>query len=532
MNAYQLMIVDDEEDARESIVTCIDWEKIGFRVVATADNGEDALEQIESVTPEAVMTDIQMPFMDGLTFIKRLKEKLPDTKVVIFSGYDDFEYAQEAIRLEAEEYILKPIDAEQLTEVFRRVRERLDEDYDRRHNIQRLEQYYRESLSAFKEQLLIGLLEGRLQEEEMKRFSKDYGLSVDSAFYVVGVLHFVEDVGEEGALDSNMRSVSLRQLAEEIIGDSMEILSVNYIGQVVIIGCLKQTSELGAFIRMLDQICKLSGNQYGSDTVAGIGKVYGDPKGIHSSFKEAKEATLYRILLSADQAIYIGDVEPKTEEPVLPSDERIAKLVREIKLGNSDSIRKTIDTMIEQLKNSFASISALKLNYMQIIMEISRLANAYQVALSWASPASIYEEVEQVQSIEAIGNRLFSVCVDLMHSIRQNRQDNTKLLGEKAKSYIHEHFAQSSLSVDMVCNHLGVGATYFSTIFKMETGMTFIAYLTKIRMEEAIRLMNNTDEKSYVIAGMVGYEEPSYFSYVFKKHYGMSPSKYRQREKQ
>ena len=115
-----------------------------------------------------------------------------------------------------------------------------------------------------------------------------------------------------------------------------------------------------------------------------------------------------------------------------------------------------------------------------------------------------------------------------MQFIRRNRQDATRVLGEKAIAYIREHYQDSHLSVDMVCQHLGVGTTYFSSIFKKETGMNFVAYLTKIRMEEAVSLLENTEEKSYVIAGMVGYEEPTYFSYVFKKQYGVSPAKYRQ----
>ena len=106
--------------------------------------------------------------------------------------------------------------------------------------------------------------------------------------------------------------------------------------------------------------------------------------------------------------------------------------------------------------------------------------------------------------------------------------DTTKKLAEDAKQYIADHYSDSSLSVDEICSHLGVGTSYFSSVFKKETGVSFVTYLTDVRMNEAQRLLDTTDEKSYIIAGMVGYEEPNYFSYVFKKHFGISPSKYRQ----
>jgi two-component system response regulator YesN len=118
----------------------------------------------------------------------------------------------------------------------------------------------------------------------------------------------------------------------------------------------------------------------------------------------------------------------------------------------------------------------------------------------------------------------------LQDAIGAERMGATRLLGEKAEAFIKEHYSDSSLNVDMLCSHLGVGTTYFSTVFKKETGMNFVAYLTKVRMDEAVRLLQETEEKSYIIAGMVGYEEPTYFSYVFKKQFGISPAKYRQKK--
>ena len=124
MNLYRIILVDDEEEVRKGIIRKIDWETLGFQVVGDAENGQDALEKIEQLEPDVVMTDIRMPYMDGLTLTSWIRQKYPSVKVLIFSGFDDFEYAQQAIKLNVTEYILKPVNVEELTQILNRVREK------------------------------------------------------------------------------------------------------------------------------------------------------------------------------------------------------------------------------------------------------------------------------------------------------------------------------------------------------------------------------------------------------------------------
>ncbi len=528
MNLYKVMLVDDEAEAREAIARCVNWEEIGYTVVAEAENGEDALEKAEQFLPDVVLTDIQMPFMDGLTFCRRLKETMPDVRIIIFSGYDEFEYAQEAIRLEAEEYILKPIHADDLVKVFSRIRERLDAEFDERHNIDQLTQFYEESLPILREQFLTGLLEGRVNPDQIQKHASDYGLRLDAAFYTVGVLLMEEDPRAEQTLNANLLGISLKKLTMERFESYPDIMCMNYLGTVVVIAGLKSTGELGAFVSEMDLICKLFRKQYGPDTTAGIGKVYGNAKDISLSFGEAKEATQYRMLLSSNQAIYIGDVEPKNSETLSMDEELLKELIRQVKIGDEESVSNAIDAIIVHFKKTSASVMQLRLYCTEILIECNRLASIYKAEAEWGNTQEYLEKIETFHSFEEILTWLKELCEKLMHIIMRSRQDSSRKLGEKAIAFIEEHYTESGLSVDMVCQHLGVGATYFSAIFKKETGMNFVAYLTKTRMEKAVELLESTDLKSYVIAGRVGYEEPTYFSYVFKKHYGVSPAKYRQ----
>lgn len=531
MSLYSVMLVDDEEEVRLAIQKRIDWEAIGFSVAAAAENGEEALELAERICPDVVMTDIQMPFMDGLTFCKKLKERISGTKIVIFSGYDEFDYAKEAIKLEAEEYILKPIDAVELKEVFLRIRERLDEELDRKQNVERLEKYYLESIPLLKEQFLMGLLEGRLNKKEMiQAYEESYGMQMTASFYCVGVFH-IDAAKNDGALtlDDNLRRVSLKQLIDEQMEKEFAYRSINYLGTIIVISMFERKEQITSFVQSADRLCKLANRILHVDVTAGIGQSCKALTGIHQSYQEAQSAVEYRILLEPNQSIFIQDIEPKSEARFLPGEQELQAVVKEIKVGTPESLEETIQNLMENLKSMSISIPQLQNAFTEMTVEIVRLARVYEVDITSISGwnPDFYTGIKQFHSLDALGEWLLSVCMQLRGQIRRERTDAARLLIDKAKQYIDENYGNSELSVEKLCDYLGLSATYFSTLFKRETGESFVVYLTRIRMEQALQLLNTTEEKAYVISELVGYTEPNYFSYVFKKQYGVSPSKYR-----
>ena len=165
MSLYSVMLVDDEEEVIQIIMKKLDWASMGFQIVGYAHNGAEALELAEECQPDVVMTDIKMPYMDGLELSRRLKERYPSIRIIIFSGFDEFEYAKEAIRIEVEEYILKPIDAGELQELFGRIKKSLDKEIDEKRNIDKLQEYYMESLPLLQENFFTSLFEGRVPAE-------------------------------------------------------------------------------------------------------------------------------------------------------------------------------------------------------------------------------------------------------------------------------------------------------------------------------------------------------------------------------
>ena len=158
---YTVLLVDDEEEVIQVIMKKIDWEGLGFSVIGYANNGVKALEMVEEYQPDVVMTDIRMPYMDGMELAHRIREEFPGTKILIFTGFDEFEYAKEAVHLEVEEYILKPVNSVEMTKVFGQMKAKLDQEISEKRNAETLQRYYLESLPLLQANFYTTLIEGR-----------------------------------------------------------------------------------------------------------------------------------------------------------------------------------------------------------------------------------------------------------------------------------------------------------------------------------------------------------------------------------
>ena len=221
MSYYRILLADDEEEVRKAIIRKIDWESLGFLVAGDADNGEEALEKIEQLKPDVIMTDIRMPYMDGLTLAARVRQKYPSIKILIFSGYDDFEYAKEAIKLNVTEYILKPVNGQELTKILARVRDCLDEEIEQRRNVRLLRESYQNSLPILRELFLNDLVRGNVPEEEVRPKLEEYNLDISGARkWLASVISVEPEERAEGQPLSRQQEqklipISVRQLVED-----------------------------------------------------------------------------------------------------------------------------------------------------------------------------------------------------------------------------------------------------------------------------------------------------------------------------
>ncbi len=252
---YTLLLVDDEEEVIEAIVKKVKWEELGFQVTGHANNGFKAMDMLEEMQPDVVMTDIRMPYMDGLELCAHIKAKYPATKILLFTGFDDFEYAKEAVHLEIEEYILKPLNAVEITEVFKRLKEKLDYEISEKRNTDLLKKYYADSLPMLQANLYTTLIEGRIPEEEMPHYFKDYQIAFTGPWYCCLIIHTSASQVPEG-MDIRLLSVSVDRQAGENLGEKWNAKRFRYLGDTIMIMHLKSEEEISELTDACDRFCK------------------------------------------------------------------------------------------------------------------------------------------------------------------------------------------------------------------------------------------------------------------------------------
>lgn len=535
MNLYRIMVVDDEEEIRLGIIKKIDWKANGFIVVGDAENGRDALEKAEKLNPDIVMTDIKMPFMDGLELGKKLSEIMPSTKVIIFSGSDDFEYAQKAIKINVIEYVLKPINSIELTEVLRKLKIQLDKEYDEKTNIEKLHNHYLESLPVIREQFLVGTIEGRIAKKQWEEQNEKLGIDFKSKYLTVALIHYDgtsilrylddEHLSEEDAL----LLISIKKIIDENMVRYCKFISFLYSDMVVVIGNLEEKSHILNFIRGLNDICKLYERIMSSTITVGVGQVFEDPSQIRYSYKTAQNALDYRVMLGNGKVIYIEDVESNNSIQLQLSEQEERTMLNAIKISSKEEIVEAIDNLFKKVEDLLLPFNQYRIYLMEITTALLKLVQAYKLDIDeiFGDNFNCYSYMESFNSIYETKKWFIYISIKVNDFIKRERVNSSKLLIEKAKEYVKKNYNDYEMSVEKICSQLHVSPTYFSTIFKRETEMNFVNYLTEVRMEEAVRLLNTTDDKTYSIATKVGYPEANYFSYVFKRKFGVSPSKYR-----
>lgn len=528
MNTYTVLLADDEEEVIQVIMKKIDWEALGFSVIGYAANGIKALEMVEEFQPDVVMTDIKMPYMDGMELSKRIKEEFPATKILLFTGFDEFEYAKEAVHLEVEEYILKPLNAAELSRVFEQTRLKLEQEINEKRNVEILKKYYLESLPVLRINFYTTLLEGRIRKEEAEKYFEDYQISLTGPFFCCIVIHVPLGQASED-MNPMLLSASVQKQAEERLGTAWNARCFPYLGKIILIAQLKNESDSAQLTDDCERFCRYVRRMIGTDITIGIGHVCSDIFELAQSYDSAKEAVSYRAVYGVSRAINIKEIAPehicRTENK---SEAELTNLFKIIRLGENEEIGAAVDKYLKCIFFPEKSLQQHYIDIMELISALYRFAENNDIN-SEAYLGDMRGKYMDILGMEPDRLRKWFINISLFfqEQLISARKQSTKSFVSKAKNFVRQNYSDEGISLDSVCDVLGVSNAYFSSIFKKETGNSFVGYLTDFRMEQASRLLIETNEKSYIIAKRVGYTDPNYFSYVFKRRFGVSPSKYR-----
>ena len=528
MEEYRVLLADDEEEIRTGISRKIDWAALGFSLVGEAGNGEEALELAEQLRPDVVLTDIKMPFIDGLELCRHLRQSLPAAKLVVFSGFDDFEYARQAVGMGVSEYILKPINAAELSEVLTKLRQQLDKQRLERRDMETLRRRYEESLPVLRELFYTRLLSGQFRPEQVQDRAARYEIDLPAGLWTAALIH--ADLSEDTDQRDELVLLSVQSfLSEHFCLEGCAARVVLYSDTVALLVQLTGTDRLYPLLEELERLSLLSQSYLGIPLTAGVGLPSQGPEELHRSVTGARSALDYRALMGGGRVIYIGDLEPQSAAELSFEEEDQRKLSAAIKLGTPEQVEDVVRELMERLRQTGLSLSKCHLFLLELVICLIRLARSGGLAVEQVFGANFTGAVSisDFSSLEVLGRWLGERCLKLHELLGRQRTDSAWKLVEQAKDYIAAHYTDEQLSVESLCSHIHLSPTYFSTLFKREVGMSFTAYVTQVRMDEAVRLLRETDEKTYRIAEQTGYSDPNYFSYVFKRRFGVSPSKFR-----
>ena len=531
MCLYKVLIVDDEEEIRLGIIKKIKWEELGFIVIGDAENGQDAIEKAERLQPDVIMTDIKMPYMDGLELAKNLREFMPATKVIIFSGCDDFEYAKQAITFNVIDYVLKPINSIEIIELLKKLKINRDKEINEKRNLETLNRYYIESLPLIREQFLVGAIEGRVLMSDWKVNTEKLNISFYENYFCVAVIKLDYDVlnDSEYSNKDELMFISIKNFVEEILTDSCNHVSFLYLKEVVVIGNLSEINEVTIFINKLNEVSKSFKRIMGLSTSIGVGNIVDSPHKISMSYNFAQSALDYRVILGNEKVIYIQDVEKNIEYNLQFNNEDERMFLNSIKVASENEIKEVIQQIFVNIEKSLLPFNKYRIYLMEIMTSMFKLLYSYNCNIDeiFGEDFNCYDYLSKFNSLSDIKSWFLEKSLKINKFIKSERVHSSMILVEEAKEYIRNNYMDSDISVEKLCSKLHISPAYFSTIFKKETDMSFVNYLTEVRLEEAIKLLNTTDSKTYIIAEKVGYPEANYFSYVFKKKFKVSPSKYR-----
>lgn len=530
---YKVLLVDDEVVVREGIKERINWSELGLVCIGDCENGMEAMEAVDLLLPDVVLTDINMPFVDGLELTRYISEHHPFTKVIILTGYDDFSYAQQAIKLRVKDFILKPITARELHKVLEKVTAEMNEDKRKREDLDRLKIQLNESLPLLKERFLERMATSSIHHREREERIRFFRIALNTPYYLAIAIDIDYFPKDHQNADKELLRFAMFNVIQEVIEQEVGSIAFRTRDEKVIVILSSEDEEplFDIAQSVAEQMRHLIESYLRFTVTIGIGRSCKSLNHFPQSFESAMAALEYRFLLGTGKVISIMDMEghhAATSGEYQEDWER--KLISCMRTGTESELKLTLQTIIQQYKNSFPSIQQCYIHIQKLIISLIRDLN--QLGLQ---EVDIFGEVNpithiyQFQTLEEMEVWLFDCCRHAINTIVEQRDDYCSSQVRAAELYLKQHYSDEDLSLSRICKYVHMSTSYFSSVFKSQTGKTFVEYLTGERISNAKELLKFTSLKTYDIASRVGYQDPHYFSMLFKKITGDSPTEYRQR---
>lgn len=529
---YKILLVDDEMPIRDAIGKIIKWNELGYELMGTCKDGKEAISMIEEARPDLVITDICMPYVNGIELSKYIYENDPTIKVIVLSGYDEFEYAKQAVKYQVLEYVLKPVTAAEFTETLLKVKETLDKEAAKNINIDRIRSAYANNLPVLRGRFLNSIITSASDSSKIGSSIEEYHLNLSGPYFCCAIID-----GDDFSLFSTQEDVGTTLGEFAILNVSEEIMRKhnggeafqNQSNQTVLIFSYETSAGLAALTDAVAYEIRSFIADFLKVTVSiGIGKKVHTLHKLPLSYQNALALLEYRFLLGGDRILHSDEYLGKTPEFTINRSEWIDKIIFAIKSDDRKELAVLVCSFIQAIRDALLPKNRIFIIIQNLILSVMNLLESTGIQSSNIAETEkdlltlIYSQ-QQLSDIERL---LLDFCCQAADAMYSEKEGYGKKQAMLALDYIDKNYGDSDITLNTICSYLSISTSYFSMIFKNCTEETFIESLTKKRIESAKNLIENTSMKTYEISNAVGFSDPHYFSITFKKHTGLTPTEY------
>lgn len=526
----KLLIVEDEPLTANGLINSIEWQEYGVNIIGTADDGEEAIRLIEKNKPDIVLTDIRMPGMDGLELAEWIRDRYPDIFIVFLTGYNEFEYARSAVRLEAVDFLLKPTDDEALFKVIKKIRSKVEKRQKNEKEQVRLQKILEQSMPVLREKFIHSLLNQEVGCEEIKYSNEFYNINLSGDLYLVALA----EVDPEGSKKEDIKNLELLKIKLlDIIEDKLHITEKkfvfndrNNIGLILCFDRLSSTEDLyNRILNMFESVRREVCMQSFVITI-GVSKLQEGINSLHASYREAVKALDSKIWIGKNVVIPSGNISNLNSRIYVFSR---SNLIRLVSSSDVEGVKNWLEGYFKYYRdNRGLNVKILQFIVFELVSILFETVNSEELLSENQFDFSIMEELNSCETLEELSERIFNLYLKIMDEIRTLKNKQSRKIIENIKKYIETNYMKD-IGLKTISEKFYLNTSYVSKLFSNETGISFIGFLMKCRIEKAKSLLCDPRLKIYTISEMVGYGSEKYFTRVFKKYEGITPHEYRER---
>jgi two-component system response regulator YesN len=535
---YKLLVVDDEFNIRDGLVHLVPWNTCDVVVSGEAENGLDALERAREIKPDLVISDISMDVMDGLEFIERLKQMYPEVKIIILSGYDDFDYAKRALQLKVSTYLLKPVSPAELIVTVKKLTMEIDQEKRLKERIINLESEMKINREVYLDRLLHDLTDGIVcTEKELQERLSLLDIHMDSAQYcclIASIDGYHEMKEQIGIVKIRLILQQTIQLLNDLITAEYNIWS--YIGNdghiIALLGSRpgyrfqKNLSNLLERFKMeMRRILEIT-------STISIGSSYVSLCEISHSYLQALKALDYKVISGPDSIIHIDDINIINNDPFIYPHDKENLVLKSLSEGNEVQLRDAVSSFFTELENRNCKKHHLRIAVMELFSVVTRKFMDLGLdihKLIDQELLDLYKILERFDTVSEIRNWMTNLVVYFAGELRNKRQSTVKSVVTLVQDYITANYMNPDISLNSIAEHVYLNSAYLSKMYKKETGENYLEFLTRLRIDKAKYLLRTTHTRTSDVGNMVGYPNPQYFATIFRKNTGLTPVDFREK---